>query len=50
LCPGKIHSRSSQKPVWIDYQDGNLSRGEALKMMVTAFVKARKNSRTGDLP
>jgi len=33
---------SVEKPIWIDYLDGKFSRDEALKMMVTAFVKARK--------
>ncbi len=33
---------SVEKPIWIDYLDGKLSRAEALKKMVDAFVKARK--------
>ena len=33
---------SIEKPVWIDYLDGKVSREEALKMMVAALVKARK--------
>src|SRR5689334_9335112 len=33
---------SVEKPVWTDYLDGKLSRTEALRVMVAAFVKARK--------
>jgi hypothetical protein len=38
---------SIEKPIWIDYLDGKLSRDEALKMMVAAFVKARKTADRG---
>jgi hypothetical protein len=31
-----------EKPIWIDYLDGKLSRAEALRKMVDAFVKARQ--------
>jgi hypothetical protein len=31
-------------PLWTAYLDGKISRDEALKQMVDAFVKARNNS------
>jgi len=42
--PGLAPLLSIEKPIWIDYLDGKLSREEALKTMVAAFVKDRKTA------
>lgn len=48
--PGLVPLVSVEKPVWIDYLDGKLSRVEALTMMVDAFVKARKEEAPAKAP
>ncbi len=40
--PGLQPMVSIERPIWTAYLDGKLSREEALKLMVAAFVKARE--------
>jgi hypothetical protein len=40
--PGLLPLVTIEKPIWINYLDGKMSRAEALNMMVAAFVKAHK--------
>jgi hypothetical protein len=42
--PGLAPLVNIEKPVWIDYLDGKLSREEALRTMVAGLVKARKTA------
>jgi hypothetical protein len=41
IRPGLVSLVSIEKPVWIDYLDGKISRAEALNQMASAFVKSR---------